>query len=350
MPSNNNIMTSHHTITRLSFALLVPLAAMLLASCSRSVKVEGEIKGLGTQSLRLVHCSPGGAISESYTESRDNKFSYSSPESVEGPVLLALYNAQGMCVVTLALEPGDKAKVTGDMLKLAEIKVDGSDLSKRWRAFIALNSKLYASSDHDKLNAAIEKYVKGHRDDLLSTVLVLHDYTPGSPDDSQKLLKFIDGKAKPSSLTASTGAIAELNRQRAKQAGQIQQLLLFDEKADDYAAVRLGGKPTWVLFFWSKAQQTELERLAAIIKQFESSHEESVQVADILMDNDTTGWKTLLSRHAGRSWRHLWSPQAVMNPSVSRLAIQSLPTVIVADTTGTVKKRFTNLKSASELE
>lgn len=330
-------------IARLVLALL---AVQVLASCSSKVKIEGEIKGLGMQSLRVVHYGPDGSVSESFVETSDNKFTYIGES--DGPVLIAVYNSQGMGVVTLALEPGDKAKVSGEMLKLSELKVSGSDLSKRWREFMDKNKKLYDSSDKQRLNAAIEKYVKSHRDDILSTVLVLCDYVPASLSDTQRLLKLVDDNAKPASLIGSINALEAMNRSRSKKAARVAQMILFDGRDDDYAPVRLSGKARWVLYFWSKENQQQRVAHFNILKQLEQSSDE-VQIADILMDNDTTGWHNITQREGGSQWRHLWAPQAVMNPSIRDLAIETLPTVVVADTTGTVLKRLNTLTKPDDL-
>ena len=113
-------------------------------------------------------------------------------------------DARGEPLAMVVAANGDHIKLKGDAGKAKGIKVKGSKVNEEWQLFRDEHKAFYTDPNPGRLDAAIEKYVKEHPADMLSTVLLMADYSDYSDRDKvEKLLKSIEAKARPESLTAA---------------------------------------------------------------------------------------------------------------------------------------------------
>ena len=153
--------------------LSVLLLAVILASCSSdSFKIDGDISNI----------SAGTVVVEA-----------------SSPVIVNLTDQLGEPLATVLAVNGDHLKVKGDASKPMSVKVKGNRLNEEWQLFRDEHAAFYSNAS--RLDAAIEKYVREHPADMLSTVLLMADYSNHRDRDKMdKMLKDIDIKARPESL------------------------------------------------------------------------------------------------------------------------------------------------------
>ena len=150
------------------------LLALLLASCGGdSFKIEGEISNLNGGVVVVVFSADSAMVDEQVELDPKGRFTFSGVAS--SPVIVSLTDMRGEPLVSLAVVNGDHLKVKGDASKPMSIKVKGNRLNEDWQLFRDEHASFY--SNPDRLDAAIEKFVREHPADMLSTVLLMTDYS-----------------------------------------------------------------------------------------------------------------------------------------------------------------------------
>lgn len=307
--------------------IVLVIALLGLGSCSGGhFRLKASIKGLGQQNVRVVYTAADGSIHDLWVMAQSDQF------EVEGdcasPSLFMVFNSMNVPIFTTVVSNGDDVEVEGKVVSPNELKIGGSETAMKWAEFVAAHKSQYLTPGNPALNTAIEKYVKENPKSLVSTLLVLVDYTPASPDAVDKLLNSIDDSAKPAVLLQSYNT---MKSRMPKAATTIKSLNLLELNSQDYeAAVFTGSKPSLVLF-WDKPMGEQAHRAA--IDEMKMIDAERVQLIDVNIDVDSMGWSGAIKRDA-TTWKHYWAPGAMMNSSLLDLRIISTPTIIVTDSTG----------------
>lgn len=311
-------------------ALPVALAAIVilaLCSCSSNhFKIKAYIKGIGNQNVRVVYVDDEGKFVDDWIMAQGDRF------EVEGacanPSLFLVYNSINVTMFKTVVSSGDEIEIEGKVMNPNELKVKGSETAEKWSNFIKDHKGMYSSIANPALNAAIEKYVKDNPKSLVSTLLVLVDYSPASDDAVDKLLDKIDSSAKPASLLDSYNM---LKANKKKPVTSLKSLNMMEFNSQDFeAALFTGSKPS-VILFWDKGME-ERERTNAIaeLKMLDAN---AVQILDINIDADSVGWYRAVKNDA-TTWKHYWVPGSLMNHELMPLQLTITPTIIVTDTTG----------------
>ena len=182
------------------FSLLLLLAALFASCSSNSFKIDGEITNLKGSSLKVVFLGDSGVIDEWVNVDKKGHFSFKGASSQ--PTLLNMSNHRGDPVATMIVTNGDHMKVKGDADKAMGVKIKGNRLNEEWQLFREEHAAFYSDPNPSRLDATIEKYVREHPADMLSTVLLVADYSDFSNRGKvDKMLQSIAPEAKPKSLT-----------------------------------------------------------------------------------------------------------------------------------------------------
>ncbi|MBQ9555196.1 MAG: DUF4369 domain-containing protein [Muribaculaceae bacterium] len=320
---------------RICYMVVVMMVA-LLASCSgNSFKIDGNISGLENVAVRVVFTGDSGFIDESVILDQKGHFSFKG--ATTQPVIVNMLNPKGEILVSMVATGGDHIKVKGDGSKAMGVKVKGGRVNEDWQLFRDEHAAFYTDPNPSRLDAAIEKYVREHPADMLSTVLLVADYRDYSDRAKvEKLLKSIDAKARPESLTrgidikGATNASAHMPR--------LMDLTLI-KHGGDFEEIHLTGH-TSLISLWVNPQ----ENRNAIVSKLQDL-DEDVSVIDVLAESDTLRWHNTIANDPNR-WKHYWAPGGPLEQGIQLLGPTSMPWFAVTDSTGMVTYSGPDLDAA----
>lgn len=314
--------------------LTLLVASLLLVACdSGSFKVEGDITGLKGTVVRVIFRGDSGVINEPVTVDKKGHFGFKGMSAQ--PIIVTLLNVKGDFLTTLVATNGDHLKVKGDAGKPMGLKVKGNKLNEDWQLFRDEHAAFYTDPNPSRLDAAIEKYVRENPADMLSTVLLVSDYSDYSDRAKvNKMLKSIDAKARPESLTMALGGASEWS---AKQVLPRLTTLNLVKHGGGFEEIKLTDRVS-LLFFWANPQ-TQRD----VINRQLDAVDDAVHVVDVLTESDSLKWHKTI---AGEDRAHYWAPGGPLEQGIQLLHISSLPWYAVTDSTGLVTYSGPDLKAA----
>ena len=309
---------------QITFILL--LAAVMCSCSNNSFKIDGNLTNLEEGVVRVTFMGDSGVVDETVNTDKKGHFTFNG--SAEQPVLVSLLTRRGEPIVMVVAANGDHIKVKGDASKAMDVAVKGNRLNEDWQLFRDEHKAFYTDPNPSRLDAAIEKYVREHPADVLSTVLLMADYS--NYDDLgkvDKMLKGIDAKARPESLTQ---AFQGLNK-KGNSLPRLLTLNLWKHGERGFEEIKLAGDPK-ILSLWANPQK-DREDMRAKMKGVLEGAGGRIRVIDILAESDTMGWHKAI---AGEEWPHYWAPGGPLEQGIQLLGITSLPWFAVTDSTGLV--------------
>ena len=296
---------------------------------SSTFTVKGNILNIGNQTLHLVWINEAG-VQEQWTEADNNRFEVKGYS--DSPTLVALYDSHHVMLAHFVMENGDKMQMRGDRNDIYGIEVKGSDVNERWYKFIKDHKVEYTSTDHKKLDNLIEKQVAQNPDDLLSTLLLVFDYSQlNNKAKMEPLLAKISDSAKPKWLLDS---YTKLVKSVPSKANHINPFSLYEHAGSFTKIMPVDSKAT-LLYFWTFTIDHTKE--IAPLKDLSDTYDaKTLQVADVFMEPDTASWSSHLKSDA-TTWKHLWAPDGPANRVLKPFNIATTPLYIVTDSIGDVK-------------
>lgn len=325
-----------HIIAILALAVL----AVTLTACGggSTFKISANIDGMGNQNLHVVFLGDSG-VSDAFIPSQDNTFKIQG--SSTDLTIVSILDSQNKPLLRIAAQGGQSLEITGDINNPHHYKCKGSDVAQEWMEFETENASLYDMVDHTKLDQAIEKYVKENPKSVVSTLLVVADYSQLTTAKGAALLESIDAEARPESLVKSAQQALEL---AGKPDTQLHTMMLYGINSD-FEPFSPNNSTATLIYWWNncdEARSTSIER----IKQLEQQYGTRLAVADVNLSPDTAGWHATVINDATH-WRHLWAPGSVLDPAIQSLRINSLPLCIVTDSVGKQIYRGDDINAAS---
>ncbi len=308
--------------------LLLFLAfTVTMTSCdSDSFKIDGNIANLDGHSFKVIFMGDSGVVDEWIEIDKSGKFAFQGHSAQ--PALVSLRDRLGKPLALLVAANGDHIKVNGDARKAVDIKVKGNRLNEDWQLFRDEHKAFYTAQSSSRLDAAIEKYVREHPGDMLSTVLLLADYGDYSDRDKvAQLLNAIDATARPASLTRAIVG----NKRDVRLTGHLPRLMSVNLKAHDGDFEDLSlTKQISLLHLWGHPQDnrsTVIEKLKGV--------GEGVHIIDILAESDTMRWHQAIAADPA-GWKHYWAPGGPLEQDIQLLGFTTVPWFAVIDSTGLV--------------
>lgn len=315
--------------------LWLVLIALLVTSCSGDgFKIDGDITGLeGTTTLRVVMATDTAIVDEHVN--LDDKGHFSFKGTTTQPVIVNILNSKGEILALMVAAGGDHIKVKGDASKPLGIKVKGSHVNEQWQLFRDEHAAFYTDPNPSRLDAAIEKYVREHPADVLSTVLLMADYRDRSDRARlDQMLGSIQPQARPASLTRllAAGSVAGTRMPRLMD-------LTLVKYGGDFEEIHLTGH-TSLISLWSNPQEDR----NAIISKLQDL-DKDVSIIDVLAESDTLRWHSTIANDPDR-WKHYWAPGGPLEQGIQLLGPISMPWYAVTDSTGQVTYSGPSLDAA----
>lgn len=324
----------------LSLSLILFLA-LLCSACADNSKftIEGDVAGKRTMNLRIVY--PGDDnINSVLTAARDGKFTFEG--NAPDGALVEIFDNDYRVLGRLYAVNGEEIKVKIDPADQFACNVKGDEISERWCRWNKENARTLGSRNAAAINALIARYIKAHKDDILSTILLISYFDASlDPEQAHALLLSINKEARPASLidawTAGNARVGE-NALKAK----VLPINYLDNR-DSLRVFTLKGKKLSLLAF-SDQYSGRKDSIIPAIKRLRTR----VNVLDMSMDADTMSWRRSV-RADSVEWSTAWAAGAIAAPGVDRLGIPSVPYFIVADSAGRQLFRGRSIKRAEAL-
>lgn len=333
-------------IKRTAYFCLIAISLLLTAtldSCKKSTKsfkVNIELTGLKNQRVRVVFTNENNGTVDTWVQCQNDKFSVEG--SCSDPTLFIVYNSANVPIMKLLINNGDEINVTGKVLENYDLKVKGSKLAEEYNSFIVKHKTEYKSSNNLTLNTAIEKYVKDNPKSLVSTVLVLFDYSPNDVSQVDKLLKSIDASARPESLMETYNMLKSRDK---KPVTSLRRLKMIEQRSGDIVTTNLIGHKPSIVIFWDRDLALNLRN--QMVDEVMMVDTAKVQIIDVSLDVDSTGW-AYATRQDAALWKHYWAPGSIMNSDIMQLRVTSIPTIIVTDSLGNQQYRGDDIVKARQ--
>lgn len=324
-----------------TYLFLLILVAALTSCNSGSFKIDGNITNLESNAVTVVFHGDSGIVEQQADVDKKGHFAFKG-ESPQ-PVIVYLLNHRYEVLAVAVVANGDHIKVKGDAGKSMSFKVKGNRLNEDWQLFRDEHRAFYSDPNPSRLDAAIEKYVREHPDDMLSTVLMLVDYSDYNDlAKVNKMLKGINAKARPESLTATLMITTQLKKKKTNMP-RLTTLNLVKHDGG-FEEIKLADRMT-LLSMWANPQN-DRSTLVANLQALSDKSEGRIRIIDILTEGDTLRWHKTIQ---GEKWPHYWAPGGPLEQGIQLLGITSLPWYAVADSTGLILYSGPNLDTATKM-
>ena len=302
------------------------LLLLMMASCSGDrFKIDGNLVNLNGAAVHIVYCADTVVVDQWVDVDKKGRFTYQGVSSQ--PVVVSLSDQRGELLTQLIAMNGDHLKVAGDAGKSMGVNVKGNRLNEEWQLFRDEHRAFYTDPNPSRLDAAIEKYVRDHPSDVLSTVLLVTDYSDfGDREKLDKLLRGLQDQARPESLVQLLNG-SQSGRKRPP-LPRLTSLTLF-KHGGKFEEIRLTDK-TSMLSMWANPQKGR----KALIDQLQT-FDKGIRIIDILTESDSLRWHQTIADDP-KDWLHYWAPGGPLEQGIQMLGITSLPWYAVTDSTGLV--------------
>lgn len=325
------------------FSILALLLSLAVASCGsgEEFNINGTVKGLGNQSLQLVYYAGGAVVTKNSTT---NNGAFSFKGSSSNPVIAEIYAGGEGLIGRVVVQNGDKLDCEFDKSNIYNPNISGTIANEEWSKFLRDNSSVLASGNTTQINQLIEKYIVGHKDNILSTLLLVTEYDAcGNERRADSLLSVIDDNVCPQSIVESFSAmLTRVNSSVAR--GNLISMTLYT--SGDTTIVYNPTRSTMSLLCITTERG---DSIASTLRELNERYEDRrLKIVDLSLENDTTDWKRAIESDSA-TWLQAWAPGAVMARPVERLGIPRTPYFIVVDSTSTQIYRGTSLSLATDI-
>ena len=320
----------------LIFVTVAVIAALTSCDSGESFKIDGSLVGVDGPAVRVFFDGDSGVVDE-----MDKKGHFTFKGQAAQPTLVSILNGKGDLLITLVAVNGDHLKIKGDASKAMGIKVKGNKVNEDWQLFRDEHNAFYTDPNPSRLDAAIEKYVRENPSDLLSTVLLVADYSDYSDNNKMtELLNGINAEARPESLTR-----VFLGNPMGHKNSSVPRLMTLTlvKHGGEFEEVKLTDHMT-LISLWANPQNDR----STLIQKLQGQDEPATpkfQVIDVLAEADTLRWYQTIAGDP-KDWKHYWAPGGPLEQGIQLLGITTMPWFAVTDSTGLVTYNGPSLDEA----
>lgn len=318
-----------------------------LVSCnSDSFKIEGFLSDAGEQNLNAIYVNEAG-VHEIKVPVQEGNFNVEGVSSNYTVVLI--YNSAGKLLAKAMVKNGDELELRGTMKHSNLIEVEGSDVNEAWSDFRRENHLLYDDEKVPLLDKKIEEFIKANGDNEVCLPMLLYDYS--RLDDTERvheLLNMIKEDVRHASvMKAYTDMNAMLSSDKEQQE-RFNSMIFYNEKDSLETFSPMSSKMS-VLCFWDiedDSREDMVEELDSLYTNYKGKKQ--LQIADIMLDNDTAKWKRALRRE-DTEWKHYLAVGGIMHKSVKKVHVLSTPHFLVLDSIGQPVYNGDSIETVSRL-
>ena len=306
---------------KILYTIFISLTSLVFMSCgSDSFTIEGQLNDAGTQNLRFVYLSDG-KVSSQWIPSVGGKFTMQG--NSENLTVVYIFSSRMKFINHTAIKNGETIQLSGTIADNYNITAEGSEINDQWNAIIRDNAAAFAKNDHNSADKAIADFVKNNPENIVSTLLLTCDYTGC---DFSSLLETVDESAKPEQIVS----LYDNDIQNATENAIRLTPFSIRDNRDSLVILNTKSKAFNVLYFWFD-NKDKLHN--EYIKKLKSLDSKSVEISDIYLNYDTTGWRAVLKKDS-TEWKHYRTVAGAVDKSIESLNVKGMNFIIVADSTG----------------
>ena len=181
--------------------------------------------------------------------------------------------------------------------------------------------------------------------------MLLFDYNNlNDSDKAETLLNSIEEKARPASLMKAYVDVKSLKPKHKDNNRKWHSMQFYNENDSLESFMPIRSKMN-VLYFSDKDDEQRKEIISELDSLFYNylrnpKGKKQLQIADIMLDNDTSSWKRTL-RSEKTDWEHFWAVGGIMHPTVNELLVTKTPYFIMLDSVGQTVYRGESIDSVS---
>lgn len=338
-----------------AFGVLCTALAVALAGCGSGpeFRVDGLVKGLGTQNLQVVYYADG-AFQQVSAPAIDGKFS--AIGRTDGPTLVWVYNNAGSPVGRFIADRGDALEVEFSVSNPLEVKMKGNDESELLARFITDNATLLAKvnrasqsasgatkatvADHYALNEAVDRFVRRNSSSAAAAA-VLTEYfwlDESSRAQAVELLELIKADARPENIVRSFSySLAETefadSLLDARHSPLRDGLRLVSDRGHGHDSLSVRDSRRTLLIFTDEHSRRS-DSVSSLVKT--AGSRAGVKIADISFDTDTVTWRRSIGDASEAALLRFWAQGAAASPGLEPLRIGRLPFFVLCDSTARI--------------
>ncbi len=325
---------------------LILIFGVLFSSCgdNSEFRIAGIINGMGTQNIKIIYYA-NGAVQESRAIVVDGKFSITgyAPEAT----FVEIQTSNGYLLGHLMIQNGETVECKLENGNRYKVSFEGNEVSEKWGKFLTDNSAVLSSVNNEKKNELIAQYVSKHKDELISTVLMLTEYyCPDNEMTADSILRAISETARPQVLVESYEAMfAHVNS--ATSHNNILPMKLYCK--DDSLMTYNPALSSYSVLGFTDDDKSARDSILPQFKKWSKEYKSrQLAIIDVSLAVDTTRWHRI-TREDDADWKQCWALGSVRAKSIERLSIPRMPYFIVVDSTGKQLYRGSSITKASKV-
>lgn len=312
--------------------LFLGLILPLLTSCfkAKNFEIKARFDGLGSRSVLITYSVNNTAVSQ-WVPAEDGYFSFIG-ESDELTVISIAIDS-GSPLVMLAMQNGDEVQMRGFISDPRSFQIKGPKKCEQWLEFLKENQNYIDEGQSKQLDEAIEKYIDENPNNVVSTLLLMFNYSDLT--DKKKvasLLNKINDDAKPENLLRTYYSTLFSTSESAQTEDKIMRSFNLPKSGGSWDFFFANSSSYSVIWFWdfnTPDQESTIEQL----KTIGENSKYKFAVADVFMEGDSLLWKNRLKINTGE-WDHFWAPGGITNPSLQDFKIKTPPSFVLVDSMG----------------
>ncbi len=330
-------------ISRYIFPAMVILTLLVSCDDDTEFRIEGTVDGLGTRNIVMTYVADRGVRSDGIV-AIDGKFILVGAS--KNYTIVELTTAQHQLIGRVMIKNGQTLKCDYNLEDYYDQKVSGNKPSEQWSKFLRENAESLRTGDHILNNRLVTEYVESHKDNILSSALMLTQfYAPDHESQADSIFATIDPKARPESLVDNYRLIlSRINS--ATLHGRIRSFTLTNLR--DTTERYYAGRSSYTMFYFTGQGNERRDTIYPTLRMLNDSIKNRwIRVYEVSMAQDTSMWKRI-ARQDSVAWPRVWVPGGPANTTFDDIDIPRLPYYILSDSIGETVYRGSSVKTASD--
>ncbi len=288
-------------------------------SHTKKTNIEGEIKGLGNDTIYLYGTDDLSSFIDTIYANGD-KFSHSlSVDTLTSGKLL--FN--GQTEIPIFLNKGDKIAIKGEIKNLKDLQISGNTFNEELSKFEQTIAKEQSKSI---IKNKAEEFIKKHHSSIVSTYLLkkyfLLDSTPNL-NKIEQLISTMDGKLQDVPMISAFKAY--INEAQKLEIGKEAPFFsLPNQENKRISLLNIKNKYVLIHFWasWSDSCQQVNHELRKIYKAYKKK--KNFTMIGISLDVDKKAWKQSIKKDT-LSWQQVCDFSGWECAAIKQYAVESLP-------------------------
>lgn len=321
----------------------LPLILSTACSDSKEFRVEGSVRGLGSQPVAMHYITANTVRAERAT-AVDGKFFFTG---VSRDYTLAEISTGERRLGFFVVRNGEHIKCRLDADNPDDMSVSGNKPSEQVSAFLADNAQILADRDFAALDSAVEAYVTAHPDRMASTLLLMNVYdNKRDPDRADSLMTLITPEARPVELTSDFRLLLAASAEAQTTARARSFSLPSDgDSLENFMPTRHTAS---LLYFRGNSIAERRDTVLPLLRRLRAAYTgRQLHITEIGMTADSVRWASMSSPSDSITWTRVFAPGGRAYTPFEALSIPGFPFFITIDGNGNQLYRGTSVRDAA---